>query len=443
MQVSVADTGTLRKQVTITFDAAEVSSRESTLLQRYAGRMSVKGFRNGKVPPKLVKQRFGEAVRGEVQEALSNEGLQQAMREHDLRPIGPLEPETNEISDQGLTLIASFDVQPPLELPDPKSIDLPVEDTSASEQEVQAELDGIARRSGEHADVPEGETLAKDDAVTLSGKLTAGEETVRDIQDLNHLVGAYPLFGKEPDEVVAMVSQRKVGDVLEFDTTLPQSFKPEAWAGKDVHVAVTIQRAQRMTPAPLDDDFAKKLGTESLEQLTERVQQMLASRKEQELHGKRMEAMIDQPVEQTSFELPPKLFADLVDQRTQAELERAKQGEEAVDEAAIRETQQAAIERELRQHLLTEAIANTYEVRATQQDLQQQISMAAYQSGRQPQDVAKQLQESGQMMQVMSDIRSHKALETMLAKILEAHGIGAAAEAGASADTPEDAGATS
>ncbi|MDA3962696.1 MAG: trigger factor [Planctomycetota bacterium] len=427
MQISVADAGTLRKQITVTFDASEIKSREDQLLERYAGQMNMKGFRRGKVPAKLVRQRFGSAVRNEVQDALSQDGMSEAMKEHKLSPVGPVETESNEISDEGFKLVTSFDVSPEISLPDGKDIEIPIEETGASAEEIDEELSGIAKRSGEHTDIAEGEALQRDDAITLTGKLSAGEETVRDIQDLNHLLGAYPLFGKDPEEVVAQVEKLKVGDVLEFDTTLPETFKPEQWAGKDCHVAVTIQRAQRMQAAEINDEFAKKLGAESAEQLRERVEQMISSRKEQELHGKQMEQMIAQLIEKTSFELPPKLYGDLVEQHLEQEVAKAKQGDEAESEEDVRSkcegTQKESVEKELRQHLLVEAIADTFEVQATQQDLNQQITMAAYQSGRQPQEVAKQLQESGRIMQVMADIRHHKALETMLQKVLEAHGV--------------------
>ncbi|MHC5067053.1 MAG: trigger factor family protein, partial [Planctomycetota bacterium] len=194
MQVSVADAGTLRKQVTVTYDAGEVASRESQLLQRYANQMNVKGFRNGKVPANLVKKRYGAAVRGEIQEALANEGLNQAITDNELKPIGPVEPEENELGNDGLKLVASFDVCPAIELPAAESLEVPIEETSASADEINEELDALSRRSGDHQDLADGDTVAKDDAITLAGAITAGDETVREIHDLNHLVGAYPLF---------------------------------------------------------------------------------------------------------------------------------------------------------------------------------------------------------------------------------------------------------
>lgn len=438
MQISVDDAGTLRKQITVTWDATEVKAREDELLERYAGQINMKGFRRGKVPPKLVRQRFGSTVRGEVQEKLGQEGLSQAVRDHELSPVGPIETESNEIGESGMTLVTSFDVKPAIDLPDPASIEIPLEDAAATPEEVDEELAGLARRSGEHVEVAAGDELRRDDALTLTGSLTAGEETVREIQDLNHLLGAYPLFGTEPDAVVALVEELKVGDTLAFDTTLPDTFKPEEWAGKDCHVAVTIQRAQRLQPATIDDAFASKLGAENAEDLRTRVEQMIASRKDQDLRSRQMEAMFTELIAKTTFELPPKLYQDLVEQQLQQEIERAKEGEEAMDADAVRSkcqsTQEESVEDELRRHLLTEAIADTFQVEATQQDLQQQITMAAYQSGRPPQDVAKQLQESGRLMQVMTDIRNHKALETMLNKVRAAHGLDAEETAEETAD---------
>ena len=415
MHVSVADAGTLRKQVTITYEADEVTSREAALLERYAGRMKVNGFRNGKVPSSLVKKRFGTAVTNEVQQALADEGLRKAMSDNELKPIGPMTNDETS-TDAGLTFKVSFDVQPEIELPEPEAFDLPKGSTEPSDDEVTAELDQLRQRAGDHQDVAADATLIADDAITLTGKITAGEETVREIHDLSHIVGGYPIFGKEPSEVIELVADKKVGDAITFDTTLPGNFKPEAWAEKEVHIELTIQSAKRTVAAELDDDFAKKLGAENVEDLKTRVVHMIQHRKGDEQHRAQVDALTEQLIEKTSFELPPTLFAELVSQNLEQVRARAGDGEFNEDERKAEIEKE--VERNLRQHLLLEAIASKYEVQASQQDLNQQIAMAAYQSGRKPEELARQLQESGRIMDVVSDIRQHKALELLRTKIV-------------------------
>lgn len=429
MQVSVTDAGTLRKQITISYDAAEVQAREQQLLNVYANRMNVKGFRKGKVPAGLVKKRFGKAVSGEAREALSQEGMQQAVQEHSLKPIGPIDSadgEQDAKDNKGLSISVVFDVAPEIELPEPKLIQVPEEDTSASAEEIDEELAALAKRAGEHVEIAADETVSKDDSITITGKVTAGDEVVRDVHDLNHIVGAYPLFGLDPEAVVELCADKKTGDSISFDSTLPENFKPEEHAGKAIHAELTIQKAQRLQEATIDDEFAKRLGAESAEELRERMTGMIESRKQQELHSRRLDALVDGLIEHTTFELPPKLFENAVNQQLDQSVARAKAQDESLDEEKHRDEQRESVtndvDRDIRRQLLMQAIAEARSVQATQQDLQQQIQMAAYQSGRQPQEIAKQLQESGRIQEVAMDIRNHKALEVMLDEVLEANG---------------------
>ena len=408
MDIQVTDAGALRKQLTITYAESEISKKVEGLLRTY-GQAKVNGFRNGKAPLSVLKKRFGEAARAETVDRLLQDGVNEAISENKLKPIGPFADDERN-TDDGIKLVTSFDVHPEFDLPEPDSIEITNDEIVIDDAAIDEELQSMAKRSGETADIAEGDALQADDTITITGKITSGDETVRDVHDLNHLLGAYPLFGKDHGEVLELVADKKVGDVLSFDTTLPEHFHPEEWAGKDAHVEVTIQRAQRLQPAEINDEFAKKMGSEDgVEALKERVKEYLGSRKENERHQAQIEELTTKLLDTVSFELPSTLLENLVKDGLAAET-----GDDKPSEEDVRKTQ----EDQLRRHILVNAVADKYEVQATQEDLQQQIMMAAYQSGRKPEELAKQLQESGRLPQVAADIREAKALETMLAKIV-------------------------
>lgn len=435
MDVQIADVGTLRKQLTLTYSEKEVDQRASKLLKTYGGQAKVEGFRSGKIPLSVLKRRYGKAAREQTVDQLLQDGMREAIEDHKLKPLGPINDEERQ-TDEGIKLVTSFDVHPEVVLPDPDSFEITREDISVSEEEVEEELAGLARRSGETKDLEADADLQADDTITLSGKITSGDETVREVHDLNHLLGSYPLFGTSHEEVLEMVKGKKVGDELAFDTTLPEHFHPDEWAGKDAHVSVTIQRAQRLQPAEIDDAFAKSLGVEEgVGALRERVEESIKSRKENQQHQEQLEQVTEQLVEKTDFEVPQAIL----DTITKEQLAQAKTGgdEEQPDEETVRAEQ----ERMLRRHIAISAVAEQFEVQATQQDLQQQIMMAAYQSGRQPQELAQQLEESGRMPQVIADIREAKAVETLLAKVLgdDEEAEGASEEAESEAEAAETA----
>ena len=220
MDIAIADVGTLRKQMTLTCPAADVNARADRTLGQYGQQANVKGFRNGKTPKSVLRKRFGAAARSDAIERLIDE-VRKGLQDNDLKPIGPFATDEHS-DDDDVKHVVSFDVRPEFDLPEPSGIELTEQDTAVGDEEKQEELDALARRSGETAAVTEGK-LQKDDTITITGSIKSGDETVRDIHDLNHLVGAYPLFGKDPEEVIAMVADLEVGAELSFDTVLPKA----------------------------------------------------------------------------------------------------------------------------------------------------------------------------------------------------------------------------
>ncbi len=415
MEVSVADAGPLRKTVTIIYTKDEIEAREADKIAQYSSQLNLKGFRKGKTPKGLVKKRYGKAIQNEIADELIQSGMRQAMQENELDPIGPFADEDRSI-DNGLTYKTSFDIKPSFELPEPESIEVTKEETEVTDEELQEELDGFAKRGGDHQELTADDKLAKDDSITLSGKITSGDETVREIHDLNHLLGGYPLFGKEPDEIVELAEKISVGEALEFDTTLPERFKPEEWAEKEANISVTVQSATRMQPATIDDEFAKRMGVENLEELNDRVRQSIEQRKQQSVRQKQVEEMTDALIEATDFELPENLFNGMLDENIQGAEQAKEQNENAPDVDKDEITKNT--EKFLRRHLIIDAIISKYNIQAQRQDLDQQLMMAAFQSGRKVEDIEKEITQNGQINQILHEIVEAKAIEFMLSKIL-------------------------
>ena len=237
MHATITDTGLLRKQLTVTFTTSEVAARRDQVLKQVAGQSRLDGFRPGKSPKALVEKRFGAAADQKVQEELVDEGFKQALQQHRLRPIGPITNEKVE-REGGLTLVCSFEVKPA--------------------------------------------------SVTLVGTVSVEGKDVRKLHDFHHQVGGYALLGTLPDEVVALFKDRIIGHELRFASILPPSFTPSEAAGKKADITVTIQSAQRQRAAVANDDLAKRLGLETLEQLKAKLREQLEQQKALELHQKQI-----------------------------------------------------------------------------------------------------------------------------------------------------------
>jgi trigger factor len=233
------------------------------------------------------------------------------------------------------------------------------------------------------------------------------------------LVGGYSLLGTKPEDVITLFAGKKVGDTLEFTTTLPKTFSPKEAADKEARISVTIQTGSRQRAANADDALATRVGLENLEALKNRLKEQLKNQKEMELHQKQISEITEALLSNVTVELPPRLLENALKANLEPRLKQAKDENKSAEEIAkLTEDTKAEVEKNLKRHLIIDAVAEQHQVHVTREDLESQIQMAAMRSNRKPQDIADQLQKSGQINQVVSEIREAKALEVLLDKVL-------------------------
>jgi trigger factor len=418
MQATISEAGTLRKKVTVTYSQAEVDLRREAVLRKLSGQVKLDGFRPGKSAKALVEKRYGTAAVQQAREELADEGFNQAIKQHQLKPIGPITNESLK-AEQGLELVVSFDIKPQVVLPEPSTIVVTKADAVVSDQDLQQALDNLCKRAGTQGPLAEGETIAEDDSVTLTGTVSVDGKEVRKLHDFHHLVGGYSLLGTKPEDVIALFKGKAVGAQLSFETTLPKTFSPAEAAEKQAQVVVTIQSAQRQRPAQADEELAKRMGMDDIVALKARLSDQLKQQKEAELHQKQITELTDTLLGKVEVALPPRLLENAVKENLEQRLKRAKDEGKGADEIAkLGDEVKAEVEKGLKRHLIIDAAAEQLQVQVTREDLESQIQMAAMRSNRKPQEIADQLQKSGQVNQVVAEIREAKTLEVLLDRVL-------------------------
>ena len=418
MQATINDAGTLRKKVTVTYTQAEVDTRREKVLKKLTGQVKLDGFRPGKSSKMMVAKRYGSAAVQQAREELADEGFNEALKQHQLKPIGPLTNESLK-SDNGLELVVSFDVKPTVTLPEPTSMVITKDEPIVADADVQAAVDNLCMRAGTQAPLEAGETIVADDGVTLTGTVEVDGKEIRKLHDFHHLVGGYSLLGTKPEDVVVLFKDKKIGDGLDFTTTLPKTFSPKEAAEKQARINVTIQSAQRQRAAVWDDALATRMGVDNVETLKNRLSAQLKHQKEMELHQKQIAEMTEALMTAVKIELPAKLLETSLKDNLDQRLSKAKEEGKSVEELAkLTEDIKVEVEKGLKRHLIIDAVAEQHHVQVTREDLESQIQMAAQHSNRKPQEIADQLQKSGQINQVVAEIREAKALEVLLDKVL-------------------------
>ena len=307
LQVAVADISQCRKGLTVEVPVEEVNAAFEKTYGAYARHLKIPGFRPGRVPRELIKQRFAKEAEEEVVQSLVPEALQAAVAEHMLRVVG--EPQIDALSiGQGepLKFRATFEVMPEFELKEYKGLKLTKRVATVADEDVEHALDHLRQSAAEFVPVEDRPSRDGDFvSVNLVGKyVEPPEEEDLKSDDVQVEVGAnnvQPEFNENLRDV-------KAGDVREFRVKYPEDFSSEGLAGKTLDFTATVVAVREKEAPELDDEFARDFGDyENLQQLRDRIRENLTASAEARADSGLREEVVKRVLEDYDFEVPSAL----------------------------------------------------------------------------------------------------------------------------------------
>ena len=310
MQVSVETTGTLGRRMTVQVPAERIDQEVENRLKSLSRSARVAGFRPGKVPFKVVQQRYGRQVHLEVAGDVMGSTLQEALSQQNLRPAGEpkLEPRTVE-QGKALEYVAVFDVYPEFE-PAPLSDVKVVKPTATvSAQDVENMLQKLRQQRGswELAARPavKGDRVTVDFSGTIEGtEFAGGSGTGMQVE-----IGSQQLIDGFEDKLVGT----KAGDEVTMDLRFPDDYHSRDVAGKPVQFNVKVGRVEALKLPELDDGFAKSLGVDSAAALREEVAKNMSRELEQMVQAVTKDRAFEQLLERNKIEVPTALLDEEID----------------------------------------------------------------------------------------------------------------------------------
>ena len=401
MKTDVESLSPTRVKLTVEMPFSELQPSFDAAYKTIAKQVSIPGFRKGKVPARVIEQRFG---RGAVLEEVINDAVpkayESALREKEIVPVGRPEVDVTEIEDgQHVKFTAEVDIRPEFEMPDYKAISVTVDPAVASDAEVDEHIDNLRTR---FASLKEVDRVGKDGdllLVDISGTTDTGEA----VDDLSGTALSYELGtdGMLPgfDEAVRGA---KAGETRSFEFTPGNG----DWAGVPLTVTVTVNAVRERELPALDEEFvvmASEFDTVEELRADSRTRVERLKRLEQ---GQQARALIHEAL-MASVELP--LPEGVIAAEVQAHFE---DGHEGSDEHRAEVEQQAR--EALKSQFLLDRIAETEEVTVGESELSSWLMQQAPRYGMAPDALAKALVESGQVPMALADIRRSKALALVL-----------------------------
>jgi trigger factor len=316
MQVSVESGEGLEKRLLVDLPAEQVSTAVDKKLTELAQHVRLDGFRPGKVPMRVVKQRFGDSVRQEVYGDLIQATYYEAATEQKLMPVGDPSIELRDPAEEGgFSYTATFEVMPKVELADLSDKEITKVVAEVTEADIDEMLDKLRQQRTEWAEVEraaqDGDTVHIDFKGMVDGEVFEGGSA----ENVPLVLGS----GSMIEGFEAGILGASAGEERTVHVTFPEDYRAEHLAGKPATFDIKVLRVAEAKLPEIDEAFIKEFGVEAgtIDALREEVGQNMRNELEQKLNGLLKDAAMDVLREANEMDIP----AAMVNQ----EAERIKQ----------------------------------------------------------------------------------------------------------------------
>lgn len=383
MEITETISDGLKRELKVIIGAGELNQKLSTRLDELKTQVNLKGFRPGKVPIDHLRKVYGRSVMAEVLEQTISESTQKAISDRKERPA--LDPdisvgEDKEVMDKviagdaDLAYTISFEVLPDIEITDLSKIKLEKPTVEVTDKEIDKSMQRV------HEDAV---TYAKKD-----GKAEEGDQVTIDY--LGKVDGEAFDGGKGEDTPVVLGKAQfipgfeeglvglKAGDKKTINCKFPKEYLAKELAGKDAKFDVTVKEVAAPELSKLDDDFAKKIGFDTLAALRDAVEAKLKEDFETASRTHLKRGLLDSLDKAHKFELPASLVErefESVWQQVNSELEKAGrtfEDEDTTEEKARKEYSDLA-ERRVRLGLVLSEIGEKSSVKISDEEVSQAL----------------------------------------------------------------------
>lgn len=420
MKTTVERESPTRLRLLIEVEPDELAPHYERTMKRLAGEVNIPGFRKGKVPRSVLETRVGtDTIKEEfLRDALPALYLQAASAE-DVRPITlpELDVTSYERGEQ-LSFTATIEVRPEITLPEYKGIEVDRPTTEPTDEEINEQLERLRDRFGTLE--PIGRNATKGDYVTIDLQGYQHDQKIdqASAQDLVYEVGSASIV----PELDTELEGKRAGDILKFNSVLPQQFGD--LAGKEVSFSVIVKDVQAKKLPALDDDFAKTASEfDTLDELKAEIVKRLDTVKGLQADSEMRSRILEDLVDRTDLPLPESIVDAEVAGRVNRlgrELEQAGMTLDQYLEATnmsreeILKVYREAAEKAVSADLVLEAVAKAEGIEVADEEIQQEIKGLAEAMDVEVERLDKDLRESDRVDVLAGDILRRKALDFLV-----------------------------
>ena len=393
MNVTIEDLSPCRKKLTIHIPAEDVDKEYQKVIQDLRKKVTIPGFRKGKASLSTIKRRFKREISTEVKEKLLEHSLKDALVENKISPVTNPDMDVKSINvaeNQPVEYDAEVEFIPSIEVADYKGVEISKPAIGEiSEDHINQALQVSQRENAINEPLDDDDHLIVDkDSVTIHHQRTLdGEPFKEPVENYTFWLGVDPII----PELSQNVFGKQKGDHVDFSVEYPENHEDKGCAGKTIQFAVDIVNVEKVVLPEIDDEFAKDLEAESLDELKQRIKNNIAAHLEHEVLTATKTRLIRKIAEPYDFEVPPGLIKD-----------QKKRYPDKEEEEIIKMLRAGIVLTKIQEQENIEVTDEEVDAVVTQLAAQKQVTVA---------DMKTFLEKQGGLNQIRSDIAETKTLD--------------------------------
>jgi len=418
MKTEFADVNETRKTVRVEIPQDVVDAEIERLARDYSRKARIPGFRPGKAPARVIKQRFKDQILHDVAHDLIPRAVDDALRERGVEAVDT--PDVRDIvieAGQPLTFTASFDTVPAFDPGDLSTISLRRAAVAIDEDAVNGALQRLRERGArfepvEGRGVDHGDTLVLD----LERRDPSGETDKH--ADVSIEIGAKANPPGFDEQLLGL----DVGATKSFAIHYPADHPITELAGTDVSYTVTVKGLKRRVLPELDDEFAKDLGEfDTLDALRARVREDIEHDARHAAERDLRAELMKQLATRVPFEVPASLVEREVDRRLEEFARRLMDQnidprQAGIDWTAFRDSQREVAREAVAAALVLDEITRREAMQVTEEEVENEMNRYAERTGRTSAAVRAALEKEGGLGRVYAGLRREKSIDFVMAR---------------------------
>ena len=388
MQITETLSEPLRREFTVTIGAGDLDAKLTGKIAELQPKIHLKGFRPGKAPVSFLKKTYGKSLMGDIVNETINQSSEQLLKDKEIKPattprVDFVNPLDNVIAGKAdLEFTMKVDLMPDFQLANLSELKAERLVSDVGDDAVEESLKRLADAQKSYSDKGEGAAAEKGDAVTIDfeGKIDGEAFEGGKAEDFDLTLGSGAFIPGFEDQLIGA----KVGDDRTVKVKFPENYGAKNLAGKDAEFAVKVKAVKAPNDVAIDDELAKKVGLENLEDLKGRIREQLQAEygRASRTHLKRR--ILDSLDAAHSFELPQGMVQaefDAIWAQVKAELERegVSPEDEGKSEDELKTEYRGIAERRVRLGLVLAKVGEQNAITVNQDEVNRALATRARQ----------------------------------------------------------------